>query len=573
MRIQWGLFDVTAKDDAVLTSSPMLPFGSLADLQNDTTVQRKYVTLEEGQTILDGSFEPMPPNPPNMGYWSSIMSDENGLFPETQRPWLQADFPERDHSSIGVTLTFSEVYQDWPGETVFTWYDDQNSVITFGHFFPSRATYFFARNAENYRRIRIGFWGTDKPYRFIKVARIDYGSLNEIQSENVITATVSERLNPISAELWINSLALKFFSDSTDFSPLNPEGVYGFLQQRQQIDVQRIENDELSDMGSFYLDTWDDATDQTVSLSAIDLLGVINKTDFAGGMYVNIRADALIKEIMTSADAKYTLSASLSGILVSGYIPISTHLEALRQVCFAIGADADCSRGKTINIFPQTEEMTSIIGIDRKFGTTTALSELVTGIEMISHDYVKSTEEIELFNGELSIGTFDIVFSEPAHSVTTTGAVQSNVTVNAARVTVTAPGTVVIIGKKYLDNQMSTRQLVSRAASNSAPNVPKIEAATMINSKNAAQITSLVFDYYQNRYSLTFNMFPMGERVGDLVMVETVGGGRLRGWIEQLRHDLTGGGRAECTVVGKPVPIVIADYMGEIYMGEEIGLI
>ena len=64
-----------------------------------------------------------------------------------------------------------------------------------------------------------------------------------------------------------------------------------------------------------------------------------------------------------------------------------------------------------------------------------------------------------------------------------------------------------------------------------------------------------------------------GERVGDIVIVETYGGGRLRGIIEKLSFDLTGGYLATARVIGKPIEISTGDYMPEIFMGDNIGVI
>lgn len=293
-----------------------------------------------------------------------------------------------------------------------------------------------------------------------------------------------------------------------------------------------------------------------------------------GGMYENVSAGSLIKQIMDSAEIQYSIHPDLALIPISGYIQICTHREALQQICFAIGASADCSRSTIINIVPQTDEMTSIIGIDRKFiGQKTKLDDLVTGIQTTAHSYSRTNETLELFNGELAPGTHQIVFSEPAYNVAATGGVIQSITVNSAVIVVNQMGTVILSGKKYLDSQQTFSQSMSKVVSNSAPNVLKVETATLVGTSSAIKVTSLVFNYYQNRYRLEFRFIPAGERVGDLVMVETLGGGRLRGWIEQMKYDLTGGYLVDCVVTGKPVEIIHADYMDEIYMSDDIGVI
>lgn len=113
------------------------------------------------------------------------------------------------------------------------------------------------------------------------------------------------------------------------------------LQQRQKLEVAEIltKENKKKEMGTFYLDTWKSEKDKLMCVSAIDLIGIIDKTDFMGGMYENITFETIMREIFTSAavdEKEFEIEESLKSILMTGYIPICSHREALQQAVFAV---------------------------------------------------------------------------------------------------------------------------------------------------------------------------------------------------------------------------------------------
>ena len=56
---------------------------------------------------------------------------------------------------------------------------------------------------------------------------------------------------------------------------LNPTGKYSLLQSMQEINVQEKINDNLVDMGTFYLDDWDSESETQINFKTVDALGNI----------------------------------------------------------------------------------------------------------------------------------------------------------------------------------------------------------------------------------------------------------------------------------------------------------
>jgi len=151
---------------------------------------------------------------------------------------------------------------------------------------------------------------------------------------------------------------------------------------------------KVKDMGTFYLDKWQNEKNKIMKFKAIDLIGVIDKTTFYGGMYKDKTVDEVVKEIMTSAGLEkddYEIEERLKNIKLNGYIPICSHRAALQQVAFVICAVVDCSRSSKIKIYSlqsKTEKIPISKDADIFQGTRkTEQSEVVTGVSLVLHTY------------------------------------------------------------------------------------------------------------------------------------------------------------------------------------------
>ena len=88
--IQYNQFDTTALADALETTTFNSTFGNMALLKSGA-VPKKYMTLEEDFTVLDGTFVEMPDTPTDIAFWSNIVSDANGNFATNPTFTIQFD--------------------------------------------------------------------------------------------------------------------------------------------------------------------------------------------------------------------------------------------------------------------------------------------------------------------------------------------------------------------------------------------------------------------------------------------------------------------------------------------------
>jgi hypothetical protein len=706
--ISFGLFDVSAKPDSSPSCPDKQPFVDIDQLKLDAVTAPPSATLEPNSWFLDGTFSAFPDEPETktFGLWSASISEANGAF--NAPPVLTIEFTE-NHSSMGVSFEFDPYGDNHPNHINIKWYGSGGTVLLADEdFHPASWRYSALHTVENYDKLVITFYSMSVPYRYLKLQKINYGVLREFGPDEVIEAGILEEINPISAELSINTLNFRLYSPDGDFNILNPQGIYTLLQQRQPLVVTERINGASKPMGTFFLDEWENPTEHTFAMTAMDAIGIMDGTTYKGGIYKNLltenqygietdttgftpyfsetierdttehwegtaslkiisnpadgdhiikvvgpltlgsstgnhplkagekitfsfyrksdgtgRARArmvfknasggsisevsapnvavptswerhvftytvpdgcagaevrislnasgtvwvdnlylgppewasgadLMADILTDAGFGYDIDSSYAAIPVYGWLPISSHREALQQVAFAVGAVVDTSRSDIIRVYPLPTSVSGTITKDRRFtGGGVKMRGLVTGVEVTAHNYVESSETVELFNGALAAGEHEITFMEPMHDLSISGATILTNNCNYARVNVASPGTVVLSGKRYVDTTQVYGVYMGTLPAGAKENILKVEEATLVSGANAQATAQRVYDYYQKRIEQTVSMVLGNEQVGQTVNVETLYNQERTGAIESLETDLTGGFRTKVVIVGE----------------------
>ena len=551
VEISYGLFDVTAKEDSAPAITDKQSFINLDQLKQTDLQVEKYGTGEHNQFILDGTFKLFPDNPEevNFGLWSLSMSDSTGVF---SVPPIMTIIFTANHSSLGLTFFFSKATDDYCSSMNVKWYDSANALLLDKDFTPDSAVYFAEGQVENYKKVVITFHATNRPYRYLKLSEIKYGQLKVFGSGSILSASILEEVDPLSSEISINTLEFKVYT--SDFEILNMQGIYSLLQQKQKVNVVEYVNGVEKKMGTFYFDEPESDTDKTTTISCIDLIGVIDQTDFKGGMYFNALVTSILDEIMTSAKAEYELDSSFSGVALSGYIPICSHREALQQLAIAIGAIVDCSRDNKIKLYPMPTASSATIGYGKKLdGHKLKLRALVTGVEVTAHNYTVTSESQELLNSTLAIGTYVITFDSPMHSLVISGGTIAASNANYAVISVTVAGAVILTGNTYNDSTRVFGSYMPDLPANEKTNVIKVEEATLISNSNAQATADRMYNYYQNRHQDEGPIILGDEEPGIIVTMDSLNNKQIEGIIESMDIDLAGGFIADIKVTGKAV--------------------
>lgn len=548
--ISFGLFDVTAKPDSSPACPDIQPFINLGQLKLDAVTALPAATLEPNYWALDGSFSVFPDEPETKtwGLWSASMSGPDGAF--AVPPVLTITF-SGNHSSRGVSFEFNPYGNNYPGHLNIKWYNG-DVLLADEDFYPTGWQYSAVHTVENYNKLEITFYSTSIPFRYLKLQKINYGLYREFRSDEIIDACVMEEIDPISAELSINTLNFRLHSPDAEFNILNPQGVYTLLQQRQPLVVIERIDGIAKPLGTFFLDTWDNTTENSFAMGAVDAIGIMAGTNFKGGMYNGAMAAELLADILEDAGFGYDIDSAYASVAVSGWLPILSHREALQQVAFAIGAAVDTSRGDIVRVYPLQSSVSGLISRTRKLtGGGVKMRGLVTGVEVTQHTYITSEETVELFNDVLGAGVSEIVFSEPMHSLSIAGGTILASNCNYAQVSVDAAGPVMLTGKKYIDTTRIVGKYMDALPAGGKENILKVTDATLVSGSNALAVAERVYSYYQRRIEQTISMALGTEQVGQTVEVETLYGELRAGVIESLETTLTGGFITRAVIVGE----------------------
>lgn len=576
-RVEFGLYDVTARGDSTPSCTTTKPFCNLGRdlLLESVPSQNKYGTLESEQWLMDGSFSFFPEVPEQYfwGLWSTTQSDKSGVFADP--PVLGITFTQ-DHSSSGLTLHFYSPTEDWASRIKIQWFSQDGGLISTALFYPDSVDYYCAKKVENYRRIRIHFLETNHPGRYLKLAGIDYGVYLHFSGHEIVEAHVLEECDPLSSEISINTLNVSLYNKEGRFSILNPEGYFDVLQHKQKFTVwEDVKQDARSTgsvsycMGTFYLSDWSNSGDTLADFSAVDAIGLLDGAPFDGGIY-NTTAAELAEAILTGYS--YTLDESLAAERVQGYIAAGTRREALQQLAFAIGAVVDCSRGELIRIAPAPSKASGMITYDRKLqdGSKVTLNPLITAVAVTAHRYLPGETTEELYRDTLDPGIYRVTFNAPAvvDSLTVTGAELTESGVNLCTLTVAKAGEVCVTGRKYTDSTVVLRRTAANLPPNAQDNELTVTDATLVGPGRAEAVAVRVLEHYAQRYEQNFSMVAGDEKLADRLIIQSFGGEMVRGVLTKLEFDLTGGFLADAKVIGRRLTSNAGAYAGEIHAGE-----
>lgn len=576
-RVEFGLYDVTARGDSAPSCTTAKPFCNLGRdlLLESVPSQNKYGTLESKQWLMDGSFSFFPEVPEQYfwGLWSTTQSDKNGVFADP--PVLDITFTQ-DHSSSGLTLHFYSPTDDWASRIKIQWFSQDGGLISTALFYPDAVDYYCAKKVENYRRIRIHFLETNRPGRYLKLAGIDYGVYLHFSGHEIVDAHVLEECDPLSSEISINTLNVSLYNKEGRFSILNPEGYFDVLQHKQKFTVwEDVKQDARSTgsvsycMGTFYLSDWSNSSDTLADFSAVDAIGLLDGAPFDGGIYDTTAAE-LAEAILTGYS--YTLDENLAAERVQGYIAAGTRREALQQLAFAIGAVVDCSRGELIRIAPAPSKASGMITYDRKLqdGSKVTLNPLITAVAVTAHRYLPGEATEELYRDTLDPGIYRVTFNAPAvvDSLTVTGAELTESGVNLCTLTVAKAGEVCVTGRKYTDSTVVLRRTAANLPPNAQDNELTVTDATLVGPGRAEAVAVRVLEHYAQRYEQNFSMVAGDEKLADKLIIQSFGGEMVRGVLTKLEFDLTGGFLADAKVIGRRLTSNAAAYAGEIHAGE-----
>lgn len=567
--VDYNLYDTTALEDGTPESTANAAFADI-DLLKENPDAGVYATLEHNFFVLDGGREEFPDAPDDLAYFSAGQSGDTGEFSQGQSITIQ--FTE-NHTSIGITLHFLEEY---PLELKIEWYDLAGAKKAEATFHPDSLDYFCENQVEEYGKIVITFVET-LPRHNVKLQYIEYGTTLTWGSDAVTSGKLTNDTDPISDKIKTDKLTFDFVDRNEEFNIGNISGLHKTFQKRQKMLPYEVIDGVRMPLGVFFLDS--NSTTKNVSkMSAIDFKGMLSNTDFKDGqIYEGVKAGLIIDAIMDTAGiSDYVVDDETYNTLLYGTLKIQTCQKALREVLFACGSTVNTAMRENLEIHKSNRLISAKIERSRKFSTTLQTDHYVSDVNVKYTTWTLSEEVSQITKGTYGVGRHTIQLSNPAANMTTNiGTIikQSPYYVEL-QIDTDARAEVVISGQKYVGEELAVLSSIENIKSGEVRST-KTFTGSLLDYEAAQRVADSILDYYQLQQIIQTQHISQGEKAGDWIEVENtlVGRGNFVACIESLSTDLTGGFLGAAKYRGYYKLLSDYYYTGEIYSGEDVGIV
>lgn len=466
---------VSGSGYAIDSDVAQLPFG---------VEPEPVATLERNNWLLNGTFKFK--DTQKLAFWSSALSDTEGNFDSP--PSITCSFTNQ-YSSTGITVVFDRAAGGYCSEINVKWYQG-DTLKADVDFFPDSTTYFCKQTVTSYDKIVITFNKTPLPCRYVKVEHIVFGVHRQFGMMELRSASVVNEMDGIAETLPISTF--KWTLDSRD-------NVDFMFQLKQPVEIRNDANL----LGVYYIDKHNRKTARIYDIECYDAIGVLDESTFAGGVYTNKSAKALLAEIIgsdfTIEYADDVVDTALTGILQSG-----TKRSAAQQVLFAWGVCMATDGGETLRVFNLDASLTEIDEFQTFAGVAIETDSIVTEIRVTAHTYAQDSS-----------------------------------------------GSVEINGVRYSDTKAVYTVNNPNVTANDKQNVKEFQNATLVSPANAQAVAQRVYDWYLRRNTAKASIVWKGEELGDYVSFPNSWDGANAGSITKMEIKLSNTVVAKCEAVGQ----------------------
>lgn len=566
--VKFNLEDTTAIQKAAFTFTDNNMFGGTAPFRaKKEAVPHGY--MGRNQFVLDGSLQEIPDSQGEVGFWSLQKSGADRKF--KHNPVMEIKFRE-NHTSSGLTFVFEG---ECPKKMKVTWYDLGGDKIAEVIHTPVSLWSSCKMQVKNYARIRLEFMETHFAERCIRLQYVIYGQYITWSGLEVKTAKVTEQIDESNQTQPVNTAQVDIIDENNDFDIANPNGAWNSAEYYQKLTMQEYKDGALIDCGTFYLNGWSFKSN-IASFKAVDAVGYLDTVTYREGTVLDhARAKDVIDSVMAAAGwTDYVVDDAIADMELVGYLKKQTCRNALKEICFALGAQATCSRSDVITIRQPDRYIATYVGPDRKFigKTQVALGDYVAQVSVSLPNYTLSTEPKSVYKAAVDPGTYAVDFSSPIDptSIQATGGEVSSIHEGYCTLTVKAAGECEITAKTYTSQDFTLTQDVDSLDAGQTAVTKKYTAALYCPSQ-IYKIMKQLLSYYQLRKTLQMTYLLDKEIAGKWVGVTDTENQVSSALIKEQTIDLTGGFIAQAKCVGYDRVSVSSYFTGkELYAGGDI---
>lgn len=312
-------------------------------------------------------------------------------------------------------------------------------------------------------------------------------------------------------------------------------------------------------VGKFYLKFVKRISSTNFRLSCVSAIGLLDKLPHYGGIYNGVTAGAVAADIIGDV-VEYSIDVEVSGVLVYGWLPISTKRGNLHQLLFAIGASLKKTTAGALNItFLETETYLEISNDRLYLDGSVDYPTPATKAQVTEHAFISlATDNLAtLFdnsNDAAAVKSKLVTFSKPCHDLTATGLTIEKSGVNYAVVS----GIGTLTGKEY----MHTTQIITSMAPGTTveTNTVSAEDATLVSLANSQNVADRLLAYHRTARESSMPIVVGPERPGDAVSFLNPFEEAEIGFVKQMDITLSSILKASAVIVTGYKPVAFGNH-------------
>lgn len=417
-RVTFDISDTTIKDDTITTTTATEFVISDKEQLTDKVRENSYnlATWEPNRFKLDGSFsfaDEVIENNGNIGWCSDVLCNELGISNPEQSLIFEFGF---EHSSMGITVTFDTLNNEYATDFTINAYDGNNNLIytadvknntevqiaTLGQFYL-------------YRKIEVIIKKWSKPHRRCRVVEVDFGVVRVYTDNNLIKMNLIEEMDLTTSILPSSEVKFTVENANREFNILNPEGFYKFLQERQQVipEIGVVVNNsvEYVKLGEFYLMDWiSDEGSLTATFTARNIIDIIatykyenliSKTNYS--LY-----DMAVDIFNHCGVESYKIDTALKNISTLGLVKKTNCRNILQMIAIAGMSNIYVTKDNVVKVKQSPLSIgipVDTIGMDNMYKEPKIeLESIVKSVEVAYYTDLDAKQEIALNNQDVTNG-------------------------------------------------------------------------------------------------------------------------------------------------------------------------
>ena len=457
-------------------------------------------TYELGGFPLDGSVV-VPPRPSEVpdavvGLYMNDISDADGNFAAPQ-VFTASTISGGAYNLIAITLVWGAVV---PLDFVVRWYNGTTLLEDATYTGNTDSTVLINEAITSVSRVTVTVSRT-APYHRVRLAEFIPGAIVQYNKRNSDTLSIVEQCDPLSERIPAGTLKLAAQNIARQFNIFDPSGIYAYFRDRMVINTKigaLQENGQYGyvQMNRHYLKAPRLTGNlSTLVLDGVNLLGVLNDTQFTTGVYKTATLAAFANDIARSAGVTVSFPTRFANISIAAYVGTMPHAQAFRLIAQAGSTILTIGRDSTI-LFDEPDSITpeSMTKADYRMesGLLPADKDIFNTVQIPQIAFTQRVAREELFKASVSGSLVSAVFHVDNCIITTTGGVYRKTYDPSMGHTAAVAGGVVTVQGYILEKNVTIIERTIRQGSEVAYIYDKVKENPLIQASNV----NAVADYY-----------------------------------------------------------------------------